>query len=149
MSLYKHIKFNESGGRPRAFNSAGEMWDKAVSYFEWCEQNPLSETKLFNFQGEVLDGEVPHLRAMTQTGLCAYLNIGLSTFKDYKNKPEFSAIIEAIEQVMYEQKFTGAASGMLKENLIARDIGLIDKEVEKSSGNMAESINKLIDKLPN
>ena len=133
MGLYEKVKF-EAGGRPPAFSSPSEMWDKAVEYFKWCEENPLMEKKLFNFQGEVIDGKVPHLRAMSKAGLCAFLNIGVSTLRDYNQKPEFSAVINAIEQVMYEQKFSGAASGMLKENIIARDLGLADKSETEVSG---------------
>lgn len=133
MSLYEHIKFDDKGGRPRAFESPQEMWDKAVSYFRWCEENAIDETKLFSFQGEISSGKAPHMRAMTQAGLCSFLNIGQSTYKDYKNKPEFSAVTEAIEQVMFEQKFSGAAAGMLKENIIARELGIIDKEEPKES----------------
>ena len=133
MSLYEHIKFDDKGGRPRAFESPQEMWDKAVSYFKWCEKNAIDETKLFSFQGEISSGKAPHMRAMTQAGLCSFLNIGQSTYKDYKNKPEFSAVTEAIEQVMFEQKFSGAAAGMLKENIIARELGIIDKEEVKES----------------
>lgn len=133
MSLYDHIKFDDKGGRPRAFKSPQEMWDKAVSYFKWCEENAIDETKLFSFQGEISSGRAPHMRAMTQAGLCSFLNIGQSTYKDYKNKLEFSAVTEAIEQVMFEQKFSGAAAGMLKENIIARELGIIDKEEPKES----------------
>lgn len=133
MSLYEHIKFDDKGGRPRAFESPQEMWDKAVSYFRWCEENAIDETKLFSFQGEISSGKAPHMRAMTQAGLCSFLNIGQSTYKDYKNKPEFSAVTEAIEQVMFEQKFSGAAAGMLKENIIARELGIIDKEEVKET----------------
>lgn len=133
MSLYEHIKFDDKGGRPRAFESPQEMWDKAVSYFRWCEENAIDETKLFSFQGEISSGKAPHMRAMTQAGLCSFLNIGQSTYKDYKNKLEFSAVTEAIEQVMFEQKFSGAAAGMLKENIIARELGIIDKEEPKES----------------
>lgn len=131
MSLYKQIRFNETGGRPRAFNSPGEMWDKAKEYFAWCESNPIDETKLFSFQGEISSGKAPHMRAMTKAGLCSFLNIGISTLKDYNKKEEYSAVIDAIEQVMYEQKFSGAAAGMLKENIIARDLGIIDKDDDK------------------
>ena len=133
MSLYEHIKFDDKGGRPRAFESPQAMWDKAVSYFKWCEENAIVETKLFSFQGEISSGRAPHMRAMTQAGLCSFLNIGQSTYKDYKNKPEFSAVTEAIEQVMFEQKFSGAAAGMLKENIIARELGIIDKEEVKET----------------
>lgn len=113
-------------GRPPAFDSPQEMWDRAVVYFKWCKENQLVETKAFSFQGEATYGYVPHMRAMTLEGLCAHLNIGVSTWHDYKKKPDFSDVTEAIQNIMTEQKFTGAAAGFLNANIIARDLG-IDK----------------------
>jgi len=40
---------------------------------------------------------------------------------------DFSGVIRAISNIMYKSKFDGAAVGLYKENLIARDLGLIDK----------------------
>ena len=114
-------------GCPPAFETPEDMWGKALEYFEWCDSNPIDETKLFSFQGEVTSGKAPHIRAMTQAGLCAFLNIGVSTWHDYKKKEEFSEVTSLIESVMYEQKFSGAAAGMLNANIIARDLGLVDK----------------------
>lgn len=114
-------------GCPPAFETPEDMWSKALEYFEWCDSNPIDETKLFSFQGEVTSGKAPHIRAMTQAGLCAFLNIGVSTWHDYKKKDEFSEVTSLIESVMYEQKFSGAAAGMLNANIIARDLGLVDK----------------------
>lgn len=114
-------------GCPPAFETPEDMWSKALEYFEWCDSNPIDETKLFSFQGEVTSGKAPHIRAMTQAGLCAFLNIGVSTWHDYKKKEEFSEVTSLIESVMYEQKFSGAAAGMLNANIIARDLGLVDK----------------------
>lgn len=113
-------------GRPAAFSSPQEMWDRAVEYFNWCKANVITEQKAFSFQGEITIAEVEHARAMTQAGLCAHLNIGVSTWHDYKSKPDYSEVIKAIELIMYEQKFTGAASGQFNANIIARDLGLQD-----------------------
>lgn len=113
-------------GQPPAFESPVEMWERSVEYFEWCKRETIEEIKLFNFQGVISSGEVPHMRAMTQAGLCAFLNIGVSTWHDYKKKPEFSEVTKTIEEIMYEQKFSGAAAGMLNPNIIARDLGLVD-----------------------
>lgn len=114
-------------GKPPSFESPDEMWDRALEYFKWCEDNPIPEGKVFNNQGEVLPAQIPHMRAMTQAGLCAFLNIGVSTWHDYKNKPQYSEVTSLIESVMFEQKFSGAASGMLNASIIARDLGLVDK----------------------
>lgn len=122
--LWDKVKF----GAPPAFSSPEEMWERAVEYFKWCEENTLNELKIFNNQGEIVSGDVPHMRAMTQAGLCAFLNIGVSTWHDYKKKDNFSEVISKIESIMYEQKFSGAAAGMLNSNIIARDLGLTDKK---------------------
>ena len=121
--LWEHVKV----GAPPAFSNPDEMWARALEYFKWCEDNPIQEGKVFNNQGEILPASIPHMRAMTQAGLCAFLNIGVSTWHDYKKKPEFSEVTAIVESVMFEQKFSGAACGMLSANIIARDLGLVDK----------------------
>lgn len=125
--LWEKVKL----GKPPAFKSPQEMWERAVEYFKWCEENTLDESKIFNNQGVIVSGEVPHMRAMTQAGLCAFLNIGVSTWHDYKKKENYSEVTSSIEAVMYEQKFSGAAAGMLHANIIARDLGLTDKTEQK------------------
>ncbi len=144
--IHKHIKFSKGCmGRPPAFESPNDMWERACEYFDWCDENSLPETKAFGYQGEVTYGKVPHMRAMTQAGLCAFLNIGTSTFSDYKQKENFSAVILAIEQVMFEQKFTGAAAGMLKENIISRELGLADRQETKVA--LSDDFDSLIGDL--
>lgn len=114
-------------GQPPAFKSPDEMWDKALEYFKWCENNAIEEGKVFNNQGEIIPAQVPHMRAMTQAGLCAFLNISISSWHNYKNRAEFLEITSLIESVMFEQKFSGAAAGVLNASIIARDLGLVDK----------------------
>ena len=123
-------------GKPSKFKSPEDMWEKALGYFEWCKENTINESKAFSSQGEVVYGVVPKMRAMTQAGLCTYLNIGVSTWHDYKNKDEFSEVTQIIETIMYEQKFTGAAAGMLNANIVARDLGLSEKVEQNVSGNV-------------
>ena len=116
------------GGRPAKFNSPEHLWGCAVEYFEWVEANPLKEEKLFHYQGVVSKEEVSKMRAMTVAGLCVFVGMGESTWSDYKNNPEFSAVTRKIDSIMRQQKFTGAAADMLNANIIARDLGLADKQ---------------------
>ena len=44
---------------------------------------------------------------------------------DYK---DFSQVITRIGKIIYDQKFSGAASGFFNANIIARDLGLADKK---------------------
>jgi len=122
-------------GKPPAFNSPNEMKERAFEYFEWLDKHSLKESKAFSSQGEVIYGEISKMRPATQQGLCVFLNIGVSTWHDYKKKPEYSEVINAIESVMYEQKFSGAAAGFLNANIIARDLGLKDtSDIDITSG---------------
>lgn len=115
-------------GQPPSFSSPQAMWELAIEYFKDCEDSFLKEGKVFCFQGEVVHGDIDKIRAMTQVGLCAYLNISVSTWHNYKSKPEYLEVTGAIEDVMFEQKFSGAAAGLLNANIIARDLGLTDKQ---------------------
>lgn len=130
-------------GKPPAFESPMQMLERAEEYFQWCKDNPLIETKLFNFQGEVITGQAPLMRAMTQDGLCVFLNIGVSTWHDYKKKDNYSEVTAYIESVMREQKFSGAAAGLLKENIIARDLGLKDSSDVTHKGSINATVKQI------
>lgn len=120
-------------GVDKLFSSPEVMWEAACEYFEWCENNPLKETKGFAFQGLVTKEEFPKMRAMTLSGLCLYLGCSDSYFRSFKSKADekdkdFVTVIEKIERTIYEQKFTGAAADLLNANIIARDLGLRDTQ---------------------
>ena len=117
-------KFRSTHGREKLFKSPDLMWEAACDYFEWCETNPIEA------------GKAKLNRPFTIHGMCIYLDCNTSYFKNFKKqikeddplKEEFSSVIAKIEQIIYNQKFEGAAVGIFKENLIARDLGLIDKK---------------------
>lgn len=122
-------------GKPPAFKSPQEMLERAFEYFEWCATETMDEDKLFAFQGVVTRDVVQHKRPFTQAGLCIFLGIGYSTWHDYKSgkagaeedKLAYSEVIKQIENIMYENKFSGASVGLFNANIIARDLGLKDK----------------------
>lgn len=117
-----------SHGRKPIFESPEQLWEAACEYFEWVEDNSLQESKAFAYQGDVTVEELPKMRAMTITGLCLFLDISRQGWSEYCGKKDFSDITERINGVIYTQKFEGAASGLLNANLIARELGLADKQ---------------------
>lgn len=125
-------KLRSKHGRDKLFATPELMWDAACEYFEWCDENPLYESKAFAFQGSVTVEEMPIMRAMTLSQLCFYLNCNEAYFRQFKSNltekdKDFSTVINDIEQVIYNQKFQGAAGNLLNANIIARDLGLTDK----------------------
>lgn len=118
-------KLGEQTGRPRLFNSPDELWEAATSYFQWCDDHPL-QTYEWNGKDPV-KCDLEKMRAYTWSGLEYYL--GIDSLREYKTTyKEFSHIITRIEKVIYTQKFEGAAAGLLNPNIIARDLGLVDKQ---------------------
>ena len=137
-------KLRTRHGREKLFSDPKILWREACKYFEWCDENPLIRTE--QTKGRKLklelddDGEpiglddsgltkLPVMRAYTWEGLELYL--GLTSLRHYKTDPkyqDFLQVIGHIEKIIYSQKFTGAAAGLLNANIIARDLGLSDKQ---------------------
>ncbi len=120
-----------SHGRKPIFASPEELLDSAYEYFEWCYQNPLIEMKAFASGGEVVQEAIPKQRAFTLGGLCIFLDISQQTFLNYRNDNDFLEVTKQIEEIIRDQKFTGAASGFFNANIIARDLGLKDASETK------------------
>ncbi len=121
------------GPKPK-FDNPDDLWEACVEYFEWVEENPLWEEKGFAFQGVVTKERFAKMRAMTIGGLCIFLDIDETTWRDWaKTRPDLSPIISRVENVIRHQKFTGAAADLLNPNIIARDLGLADKQDHLSS----------------
>ena len=115
-------------GRDKLFASSELLWDACCEYFIWVEDNPLWENKTTQFQGNPVDLPSAKMRAMTLSGLCLFLDMDRSTWTAWKTDIDFSAIVTRVEDVIYSQKFAGAAADLLNANIIARDLGLTDKK---------------------
>lgn len=135
----KFWKLRAKHGRDKLFESPELLWQAACEYFEWCDKNPLKEEKAFAYQGVITKEDVNLMRAYTLKGLCFYLNCSESYFREFKsNVPkdgeDFLTVIDDIEKIIYNQKFEGAAAGLLNANIIARDLGLTDKKDLTTAG---------------
>ena len=125
---------SSAGPKPK-FKNAEDLWAACCEYFEWCTDNPIYEAKAFAYQGEVAVKDLPKMRAMTIGGLCMFLDIDETTWRDWREgRPDLSTVITRAEAVIRRQKFEGAAAELLNPNIIARDIGLFDKQSHEHSG---------------
>lgn len=130
----KFWELQSKHGRDKLFATPELLWEAAKEYFDWCVDNPLMEV---DFRGkDATEVELPKMRAFTIQGLSLYLGVNTTYLYDFqdgiKGKDDelskaFSEIINRIRQIIYTQKFTGAAAGFLNPNIIARDLGLVDK----------------------
>ncbi len=128
-------------GRDKIFQDEGMLWDAAVEYFVWVEDNPLQGAKLFKIKNdkdvdEIVEESYSKMRAMTIEGLCLFLDISRQTWYEYRGLDDYSYIISKIENVIRDQKFSGAAADLLNANIIARDLGLKDSSETTHKGSM-------------
>ena len=137
-------------GRKPIFATPEDMWDACEQYFEWVADNPLHEAKAFAFQGDVTVASLPKMRAMTIQGLCIFLDITRSTWDEYKKREDFSDITTRVESIIFTQKFEGASAELLNPNIIARDLGLADKQQHSGAdgGALVVQVMKFADDTP-
>ena len=134
-------KRRATSGRKPIFATPEDLWSSVVEYFEWNNSNPIMETKAFHFQGTVVMDEVPRIRAMTLQAMCFYIGISRQGWKEYCDKPAFSDITSEIQDVIFSQKFEGAAADQLNASIIARELGLADKQDINSSVSITKGLD--------
>jgi hypothetical protein len=125
-------------GRKPIFANPDDLWNACVQYFEWTEDNPLEVSELVKFQGEAKIATLPKMRAMTIEGLCIFLDIARKTWDNYREREDFLQVVTRVEEVLYNQKFSGAAADLLNPNIIARDLGLSEKKEVSIDGPLAD-----------
>lgn len=111
-----------------AFETAEELYTACLSYFDWSHENPLLEDELVKFEGKASHESVAKMRAMTIVGLCMHIGISRETWSQYRaTREDLRAVVAWADDVIYRQKFEGAAAGLLNQAIIARELGLADK----------------------
>ena len=131
------IARSSNGGRPTVFANADELMHSCKEYMLWIDANPLFE-KQQKFSGttcKFYEADLPKKRPYTIQGMCLYLGIASPTWDDYRRDDRFNSVTAVIDDAIRNQKFEGAASGFFNPAIIARDLGLVDKqEITDKSG---------------
>lgn len=122
----EYWRLRKVDGRKKKFTPK-QLEELANEYFQWCIDNPMYEAVLHSKTGELIS--VPKLRAFTEMGFCVYAGMSTSSFyEQYAKDKDFLDIVTRIREIIRTQKFEGAAAGFLNANIIARDLGLRDKQ---------------------
>ena len=139
----KEQVLNANRGRPKAYETPEELAEACAGYFEWCENNVVEEEVLVNFQGVTTKETKAHPVPMIIRGLCNYIGVNEATWRSWRQtRPDLHAIMSWAEDVIYKQKFAGAASGQFNPNWIARSLGLADKsELTGKDGGPIETLS--------
>ena len=114
-------------GRDKIFKTPDDLWKKCCDYFQWVEDNPLKQERVYSGKLGPETIKLNKQRAMTLTGLYVFLGVSNRTYANYKKLTDYKWVTDSVYNIMYSQKFEGAAAGMLNASIIARDLGLVDK----------------------
>lgn len=118
-------------GRETEYQPA-ELLEVANGYFKWCLDNPLLEETIqkrkINRDEEIIEKvTLNKMRPFTLQGFCNYAEICINTFKAYEDREEFMTVATRIRGIIEGHQFEGAAAGFLNANIIARKLGLVDR----------------------
>lgn len=151
-------KLRDKHGRPTLFENPEELLLACQDYFNWVDAHPWYkveqlkkpyEESYTDSKGEkkirmVHITKVPTARPYTIQGLCIFLGVNSVWFNQFetaqKNKDDdlakdFSKICTHVREVIYQQKFEGAAVGAFNANIIARDLHLKENTDVTTNGN--------------
>jgi hypothetical protein len=137
-------------GRDKLFSTPELLWEAACEYFQWCDENPWTTRKAIKKvipvkrkvgkKTQVVNEEqtqreiTPTSRPYSLTGFCIYVGASSMWWRNFKeqcknNKDEdFLIVITRVEETIETQQFEGACVGAFNANIIARKLGLADKQ---------------------
>ena len=149
------VSLRRNWGPMRKFEHPQDLVECVMSYFEWLENNPHYVSQPVSYQGDTELVQVPRKRVATLRGLCLHGGFSYDTWLDWKGaragstpRPDLQPVIHWAESAIYEDKYNGAASGILNAALIMRDLGLAEKnEVSGPEGKPVETVVQY--QLPN
>ncbi len=116
-------------GRDKIFSDPIVLLEAVSEYFEHVDANPWHKNEAIkggDAAGTIVP--IPTQQPYTLKGLCNFLDIGYNTWISYKENKQFTEVIQRIEDFVYNQKFVDATVGAFNANIIARDLGLVDKK---------------------
>lgn len=146
----KFWMLRSSHGVKPFFATPQDLWDAACEYFEWVDTNPLVEDKPFSTKDDgIVHTQVSKMRAMTLDGMYIFLDISRRTWTDYTKREAFIEVCERIDSVIRSQKFAGAAAGLLNPVIIARDLGLVEKNESTTTINKGSGWDEIFARVGN
>lgn len=155
-------KLRSKHGRDKLFETPELLLQACEEYFNWVDAHPWYKVEQLKkaYQEDAIDKQgkatkrwvtvtkVPTARPYTIEGLCRYLRCNTLWFrqfeaslkgKDDELSKDFSSVCSHVREVIYQQKFEGAAVGAFSPSIIQRDLGLRDNQDVKISNPDGES----------
>jgi hypothetical protein len=142
-------KLRDKHGRDKLWEDPEEFMKACQDYFNWVDSHPRFKNEQLKkpYKDEkgkwVMIAKIPTERPYSIKGLCIYLGVNelyinqleqsLKEKEDEKSK-DYSKILTYVRDVIYQQKFDGAATGAFNWAIIARDLSLKEKSEVTGEG---------------
>lgn len=120
----KFWRNRETDGRAFIYDSPERLWDACLQYFDWVDDHPLLEGKLF---GTGFSGDVKKARSMSIGAMCVHLGMGKASWHNYAHRDEFKEVCADAQNIIDTYNFELATAGLANANIIARQLGLFEK----------------------
>lgn len=114
------------------------LWEAFEEYKNHIDKDPwytYEAIKSGENAGQLIP--IPHQKPYTIEGFASYIGLTFQGLKNYGTKEGYEGTFEVytrIEGQCKVQKFAGASIGAFNANIIARDLGLVDKSDLTSGG---------------
>ena len=134
-------ELTKKAGRPLDFTPE-QLADKFVEFLEWCGKHPipLGETTV-NMKGEAFDKYKNAPRMVSINAFLVFIGKSRSWWSmlDQGSKGEkFLVVKTRIREYCESYQVEMASTGLFKENIISRLLGLADKRTEEMSVSLSE-----------
>jgi DNA-packaging protein gp3 len=130
-------KLRSTHGRDKLFATPALLLEACQEYFNWVDSKPFYRVEALkggDKAGKLI--KVPNMQPYTIQGLCIYLDCNSVWFNHFEKALEgkeddlskdFSKILTHVREIIYNQKFVGAAVGAFNHSIIQRDLNLREK----------------------
>jgi len=122
-----------------------ELWDGAVNYFQWCNDNPWYKEQWVGKEAVRVEEKLQ--RPYSIEALCISLNISKQTFFNYAKEEGYETFFDVcsrVKEIIDSQHFEGGMVGAFNANIVTRKLGLAEKQEIEATGNQPQ-INIQID----
>lgn len=159
----EHWKVVDSGATVVS-TTPEQLWQSAVDYFRWCDENPIKAKKtLPSGKAGGSKVEIEYNRPYSIEGLCLHCGITKRYIEDIKQTNDknnlWFQIMEKILYVIYTQNLEGALVDLYNPIIVSKVLGMdkTDKAdddrpvkveiLDSRSTTLAKSENEILEKL--
>ncbi len=124
-------------GKDRIVKSPKQLAELADEYFELCVSDPL---EVVDFKGkDANEVTYKHPRPFLKNELARFCGLAqwrsIELLKEVKGKEDdYTQVIARIEGIIADRKYTYAVIRVFDSNIVARDLGLVDRQDVKNTG---------------